>query len=129
MLGISGAACKKSDSDSGPTPAEAAFEQDFTLYYQQLARLPAAGNPELSVTVTELHYTFCPKNAMCLVADFVDPTLNITDAQGQTQQVTLPRRPKTTYNPAWIDTTNTRANARRYLLTVPNGMFRATATT
>ena len=93
----------------------ATFNQNFKLNYLQQAVLRTAGRPELAVTVADLSYSFCPSNAYCLVADFVAPNLNVADAQGRTQVVTMPvlLAPR---NAAWIDTTSIRANGRRYLL-------------
>ena len=105
--------CKKDDA----TPITTDFNQKFSLYYRQQAALPTASPPELSLEVTELRYTICPKNANCLVADFAAPTLRITDAQGQSQQVTIPANTFGNRTPDWIDTASFRANGRRYLLT------------
>jgi hypothetical protein len=105
--------CKKDDA----TPITTDFNQKFSLYYRQQAALPTASPPELSLEVTELRYTICPKNANCFVADFAAPTLRITDAQGQSQQVTIPANTFGNRTPDWIDTASFRANGRRYLLT------------
>jgi hypothetical protein len=116
LLGLSSVACKKTDPDVGAhTPLAAGFDQSFSLHYQQSALLPTFNQPELTVAVADLNYTFCPKNVQCVVGTSAWPTLRITDAQGQAQQVKLPTnlvRP----NPAWLDTTSLRANGQRYLL-------------
>lgn len=112
-------ACQKSENDEDVTPAtiESEFSQDFTLGYRQRALLPAATQPELTVELTDLQYSICPKNARCFGANFVFPILAITDAQGQTQQVKMPANHTTglRYGP-FVDTTSIRANGRRYLL-------------
>ena len=110
--------CKKDDATPVvPSPITADFNQKFSLYYRQQAALPTASPPELSLEVTELRYTICPKNANCFVADFAAPTLRITDAQGQSQQVTIPANTFGNRTPDWIDTASFWANGRRYLLT------------
>ncbi|MDB5235408.1 MAG: hypothetical protein JWR44_2401 [Hymenobacter sp.] len=129
-LAFSGCAKKDSADENGPATVTAAIGQDFSLSYQQKARVPALGSPELTLTVTELQYAFCPKNMLCIVADFVAPTLSIADAQGQTQVLTLPRTPNRVSSAAWIDTTSIRANSRRYLITyvrwdIANGAWNA----
>ena len=116
-LGLSIVACQNSteEQDAVPGSITSAFNQDFMLAYRQQATLPAAGAPELSVRVTDIHYAFCPKNAYCFVADFAYPTLDITDAQGQAQQVKLPKN-QVRYSPNPLDSTSVRANGKRYIV-------------
>jgi hypothetical protein len=118
-LALSLFSCKKDDcADSAiPTSVTAGFNQDFRLYYRQQASLPASNPPELVLEVADLLYTICPKNANCFTPDFAVPTLRITDAQGQSQEVTIPTNTFGHRTPAWIDTASFRANGRRYLLT------------
>ena len=114
-LGLHLTACDKT-TDSGPAAVAAPFNQAFELRYQQAARLPAGTAPELTIAVTDLAYSFCPPNARCIAPDYVDPTLRITDARGQSQFLTLPVRPRRLYHPDWIDTASIRANGRRYVV-------------
>lgn len=118
LLGLSLAGCNKSDSESEPAPSSIStnFEQDFTLFYQQRAALPLLGTPELTVVLSDLDYTYCPKEVTCIVGTNVFPTVSITDAQGQLQQLAFPLSRPRNYNPAWIDTVSFRANSRRYVL-------------
>ncbi|TGD79584.1 hypothetical protein [Hymenobacter wooponensis] len=111
-------ACDKNSGDTNVVPAavSSTFDQEFTLNYRQQALLPSATRPELVVEATDLTYSFCPKNARCFVPDFVWPTLTITDAQGQTQQVKLPVNQERTYAADLLDSTSVRANGRRYVL-------------
>lgn len=112
-------ACQKSDNQDDVTPAAitSAFSQDFTLSYWQQAMLPAATQPELTVALTDLHYSICPKNARCFTANSVFPLLAITDAQGQMQQLKMPLNHTTGLQTgAFIDTASVRANGRRYLV-------------
>ncbi|UOQ81466.1 hypothetical protein [Hymenobacter sp. 5414T-23] len=99
-----------------PATVNSAFDQEFALNYRQQAFLPSTNQPELTVEATELSYAFCPRNARCLIPDYVWPTLTVTDAQGLTQQIKLPANQERTYTAGWIDTTSVRANGRRYLL-------------
>ena len=118
VLGSSIAACSKAEEENEVTPAaiSAAFDQDFNLNYRQQAILSSASQTELTVVVEELHYTFCPKNANCFIGDFVNPTVNVTDMKGQTQEVKLSMHKTTSNYPNWMDTTSVRANGNRYLL-------------
>ncbi|TGE06273.1 hypothetical protein [Hymenobacter fodinae] len=116
LTGLGLGACHKSDvkPDEQPSEIAAAFDKDFTLHYQQQASLPTQQQPELTVKLDEVAFTYCPPNAKCLVGTMAWPTLRITDAQGQTQvlpQVTPPK------NLLPNDTLSVRANGRRYLLT------------
>ncbi|SHJ29323.1 hypothetical protein SAMN02745146_2787 [Hymenobacter daecheongensis DSM 21074] len=118
-LSLSLLACEKADRENDVIPASitTAFNQDFALSYRQQATLPAATNPELTVAVSAMQYSFCPKDVICcFVPNFVDPTLTITDAQGQSQQVKLPANQPRNYNPTWIDTISVRANGQRYVV-------------
>ncbi|GGG57142.1 hypothetical protein [Hymenobacter glacieicola] len=112
------AACQSSDTATEAVPAAVVvgFDQEFSLYYRQQAKLPVTNSAELTVSVAELQYSFCPPNARCFVADFVAPTLSITDQRGQTQQVKMPVSQARTRAANWIDTTSVRANNRRYVL-------------
>jgi hypothetical protein len=116
LLGLNIAACKK----TGPAPDNASvapnFAQEFTLYPQQQAHISGTGARKLTVTLTDLDFTYCPPNVNCFVGTFVSPKLSITDAQGQTQQLALPLTRVRSQNPAWIDTTTIRANGQRYLV-------------
>ena len=115
LLSLSMGAC----NDTTPAPSNAAaakFDQEFTLYPQQQAQLPGSSAPELTVTLADLDFTYCPPGAACLVGTNVFPKLSITDAQGQSQQLALPLARIRTFSPNWIDSTNFRANGRRYLL-------------
>jgi hypothetical protein len=111
-------ACDKNSRNNDVVPAaiSSAFDQEFMLNYRQQALLPSATRPELIVEATDLTYSFCPKGSYCFVADFVWPTLTITDAQGQSQEIKLPVNKERTYAGLNIDTTSVRANGRRYLL-------------
>ncbi|GAA4008121.1 hypothetical protein GCM10022408_20300 [Hymenobacter fastidiosus] len=119
VSGLSLLACQKTDEENDVAPAAvvAAFNAEFSLHYQQAARLPAATQPELTVEVTDLDYFFCPKDVLCcFVTSFVAPTLSVTDAQGRVQQVKLTANASREYTPAWIDTTSVKANGQRYVL-------------
>ncbi|MBC6609843.1 hypothetical protein H8B15_02850 [Hymenobacter sp. BT507] len=110
-------ACYTTDEGEAiPSSIVADFDQEFTLNYQQQARLDAASQPELIVEVTDMQYKICPKNVICFSPDVVAPTLRITDAQGNTQQMKVPVDSRPLYTPKWIDTTSVRANGRRYML-------------
>jgi hypothetical protein len=112
-------ACQK-DNDAAPAAVGAPFDQEFTLDHNQQASLPVV-SPELKVTVSDVLFSFCPKNAMCIAPDYVAPVLQITDAQGHAQQLTMPRNLfRNSSNPNWIDTASVRANNRRYLFTYIN---------
>lgn len=129
VLGLSLASCEKVDqvNNIAPVPTAVSVNQDvlqtiyptfgwnFVLGYQQQAVLRSSGRTELTVTAADYAYTFCPDGAYCLVADYVNPTFNVRDAQGRLQVVsmTTPRPAKSSY---WIDTTSVRANGQRYLL-------------
>lgn len=114
--GLSLAACKTTDEiEAVPIAIASAFDQNFSLLYRQQAMLSTASQPELTVEVTDLNYAFCPRNAYCLVANFVAPTLSVTDAQGKTQQLRLPIHQERPYTPVWIDTASVRANNQRYV--------------
>ncbi|WP_375417794.1 hypothetical protein [uncultured Hymenobacter sp.] len=120
VLGVSLAACQKdNDKDVVPTSVTSAFDQKFTLRYQQQAMLPASAQPELTLELGDFNYTFCPENANCFMADFVSPTLNVTDERGQVQQLKLGlQAARFSYSnyPLWIDTASVRANGKRYLV-------------
>ena len=117
VVGLHLGACKKDDATNQNTaPVAAAFDQSFSLHDQQQALLPAFSNPELTIALKDLQYTYCPPNLNCLVGTFVSPTLSITDALGVNQQLTLPLVRPRVYNPAWIDTASVRANGRRYVV-------------
>lgn len=121
-------ACQKSDNNEDVTPAaiESKFSQDFTLGYRQQAMLPTATQPELTVELTDLQYSICPKNARCFGANFVFPILAITDAQGQTHQIKMPVNHTTGLrNGSFVDTTSIRANGRLYLLQYTDWAVRA----
>ncbi|SNC60746.1 hypothetical protein SAMN06265337_0324 [Hymenobacter gelipurpurascens] len=111
-LGLGG--CQKFEvgPDLPPADIAAAFDSEFTLYYQQQAYLPAPAQPELAVRVEEVAYTYCPPGVMCFVGTAAWPTLRITDAQGQIQL--LPEAPRKVLIQG--DTLSVRANGRRYLL-------------
>lgn len=111
--------CNKEDGENSaaPFPVTSGFDQTFPLHYRQSATLPLPNPPELTVEVTELRYAICPKNTNCFAPDFAAPTLRITDAQGQAQQVIIPDNTFGNRTSAWIDTASFRANGRRYLLT------------
>ncbi len=105
-----------SSEETGPQTVTAAFSQDFSLRYRQSANLPTTVSPELTVAVSELAYSICPKNVNCVAPDYADPTLTITAANGQQQQLKLPVEGIRPYSPAWIDTASVRANGRRYVV-------------
>ncbi|GAA4008129.1 hypothetical protein GCM10022408_20310 [Hymenobacter fastidiosus] len=126
-LGLSLAACQKDEKEDEayvvPAPVTVAFNQDFSLTYQQLAQIPTAPNPELQVALAEVQYTYCPAGAcsdnsslVCAVGTNVFPRLRVTDAAGQSQQIALPANRPAAGTPNWIDTTSVRANGRRYVL-------------
>lgn len=115
LLGLNLGACREA-APAPDGPAAANFGQEFTLYPQQQAQAPATNAPELTVTLTDLDFTYCPPNVNCLVGTSVSPKLSITDARGQTQQLALPLARPRTPNPAWIDSTTIRANGQRYLI-------------
>ena len=116
LLSLFLGACKNNTpAPYGDNPTQT-FNQEFTLKSQQQAQLLNLGTPELTVTLKDLDFTYCPPAAACFVGTNVFPKLTITDAQGQSQQLALPLARVRTFNPAWIDTTNIRANGRRYLL-------------
>ncbi|MCC3152062.1 hypothetical protein [Hymenobacter sp. BT770] len=116
LIGLGLFSCKK-DNAGNPTAVAAGFNQEFSLYLQQQASLPQLTQPELTIAVTDLRYAICPRNANCLIADYAVPTLRISDAQGGTQQLTIPENFSGRKNSDWIDTASVRANGRRYLLT------------
>lgn len=116
MMLLTLGACQDSASDAAPSAIAAEFNQDFALNYRQQATLPTASLRELTLVVTDIQYSFCPKNARCFTADFVAPTVQVTDAQGQTQQVKMPANQPSAATSNWIDTTSLRANGRRYTL-------------
>ncbi len=117
LLGLSLITCKKGEEEPRiPETVTAAFDQDVDLRYRQQALVPTANQPELTVQLTDLSYSFCPKNVRCFIADFVWPTVKITDAQGQVQELRQLGKVVHTYNPAWTDTASVRANGRRYVV-------------
>ncbi|KAA9327612.1 hypothetical protein F0P96_16670 [Hymenobacter busanensis] len=113
------AACHKSSVEPETTfPAiTAAFDQEFALHHRQQAQLPTAATPEVTVQMTELGYSYCPKDVYCVAPSMAWPTLAITDAQGRIQQLQLPRNAARPNYPSWLDTASVQANGRRYLLT------------
>ena len=114
LLAVLGGCSSKED---GPQTVAAAFDQDFSLHYRQSASLPAAASaPELTIAVAELDYSICPKNVNCVAPDYAAPTLTITAANGQPQQLKLPVEGIRPYSPTWIDTASVRANGRRYVV-------------
>ena len=115
-LALSLTACEKATPEPNSGPVTADFDQDFSLNYQQQARLRTANAPELAVTLADLQYTYCPENVYCFVGTFVAPALNITDAQGRTQQVTLPRAGNRANSTAFIDSASVLANSLRYVV-------------
>ncbi|WP_310395438.1 hypothetical protein [Hymenobacter sp.] len=115
-LVLSLTACEKASPEPNAGPVISDFDQEFSLNYQQQARLRTANAPELAVTLAELEYTYCPENVFCFVGTFVAPSLNITDAQGQTQQLTLPLAGNLTNSAAFIDSASVLANSRRYVV-------------
>jgi hypothetical protein len=116
LTGLSLGACHKSDVKPDEQSAEiaASFDKDFTLHYQQQASLPTQQQPELTVKLDEVSFTYCPPRAMCFMPTMAWPTLRITDAQGQAQV-----QPQATPSKVLVpnDTLSVRANGRRYLLT------------
>ncbi|WP_155832901.1 hypothetical protein [Hymenobacter swuensis] len=118
VLSLTG--CQKAAVEPEPAPADtqAAFEADFSLQHQQQAFLPGMTQPELTVRLEELKYTFCPEGLMCFVGPSAWPELNVTDAQGRTQRVVFtPFNAQRVPSTAWLDTTSVRANNRRYVFT------------
>ncbi len=115
-LSVSLLSCQKDDAES-PAVVTAGFNQEFSLYHRQQAALPQPTQPELTIAVTDLRFSICPRKANCLVPDHALPTLRITDAQGGTQQLSMPVSSLGARNADWIDTSSVRANGRRYLLT------------
>ncbi|GAA4383169.1 hypothetical protein [Hymenobacter koreensis] len=118
-IGMGLVSCQKTTADPNATPKaiEAPFDQDFTLHYRQQAFLTSAQQPELTLRVAELDCSFCPEGVTCFAPSMAWPSLDVTDAQGQTRRVKLPANRVREYTPAWLDTTSVVANGRRYLLT------------
>lgn len=117
---LSLAGCQKAtvEPEQAPADTQAVFEADFSLQYQQQAFLPGPNQPELTLRLEDLKYTFCPEGMMCFVGPSAWPELNVTDAQGRMQRVILPPfNAQRVPNAAWLDTTSVRANNRRYVLT------------
>ena len=117
-LGLGITACSKAEEENDVTPAAitAAFDQDFNLNYRQQATISSSSQTELAVAVEDLQYGFCPKSAYCFIADFVNPTISVTDIGGQTQHVKLPVVGRTNLSYNWIDSASVRANGKRYVL-------------
>ena len=115
-FGLLLAACDKKDERNEPAAVAAGYDQQFSLQYRQAAKLPHLLQPELTITLADLNYSFCPPNANCFVPDFVAPTLSVTDAQGLTQQMRMPTSFRNPYHHLWIDSASIRANSRRYVL-------------
>lgn len=129
VLGLSLTSCEKVDQGTnfGPAPTAAPLDQalqqtvfpafgwNFNLAFQQQAVFRSAGRTELTVTAADFAYSFCPSGAYCLIADYVNPTFNVKDAQGRLQVVSM-TAPSPAKSANWIDTTSVRANGRRYLL-------------
>ncbi|UOQ71400.1 hypothetical protein [Hymenobacter cellulosilyticus] len=107
----------KTEAERSAADFAIGFEQDFALHHQQQAFLPATTSPELTVRLDEAYTTYCPEGLQCIVGPSAWPKLAITDAQGQTQEVRLPKNRPSSNRVTWLDTTNIKANGRRYLLT------------
>lgn len=114
LFGLHLLACSKDSSEPVPATVTTAFGHEFDLRYQQQALLPALQSPELTVKLVDLQYAFCPKNTICFLPDRVFPTLDIYDAQQQTQQVKLALQ--LSNQPNWIDSARVQANGRRYVV-------------
>lgn len=109
--------CTKADEDVMPSAITSTFDQDFVLSYRQQALLSSSSQPELTVGLADLQYKFCPKDVICcFMPNSVAPTFNVTDEQGQTQEVKLPMYSMNRNYPSWLDTISVRANGRRYLV-------------
>jgi hypothetical protein len=118
VLSLAGCQKETPEPEQAPADTQAAFEVDFSLQHQQRAFLPGTAQPELTVQLTDLDYTFCPEGVYCVVGPSAWPKLSVTDAQGQSQQVVPPLfNPQRVPNAAWLDTMSVRANSRRYVLT------------
>ena len=116
FIGLHLLACSKDSTEPVPAAIITAFGQEFDLRYRQQALLTALQSPELTVKLTDLSYAICPKNSLCFLPDSATPTLAITDAQGQTQQLILGGshpRPNTF---DYLDSASVRANGRRYMV-------------
>ncbi|TGE28195.1 hypothetical protein [Hymenobacter metallicola] len=118
-LTLVGSACQKTAIDPEAAPQDFAvdFNKDFGLHHRQQATLPATSGAELTLRLEELHTSFCPEGMMCIVGPSAWPVLTISDANGQQQQLTLPKNQARTWSGTWLDTASIRANGRRYLLT------------
>lgn len=117
VISLSLGACQKADEEVIPNAITSAFDQDFTLNYRQQALLPSSSQPELTIRLADLQYNFCPKDVICcFMPNSVAPIFNVTDEQGQTQEVKLPIYSLNRNYPNWIDTISVRANGRRYIL-------------
>lgn len=116
FLGLHLLACSKDSAGPFPAPTATAFNQEFDLRYQQQALLTSLQNPELTVKLADISYAICSKNSICFMADYAAPALDITDAQGQTQQLTLGLRVPRPITPDYIDSASVRANGQRYRL-------------
>lgn len=117
-LGLGLTACSKAEEENKvkPTAITTSFDQDFNLNYRQQATISSSNQPELTVMAEDLDYQFCPKNAYCSTADFVSPTVSVTDIAGQTQQVKMSTYGRHSNYPNWTDTISVRANGKRYVL-------------
>lgn len=120
LVVLSLAGCQKAAVEPSGPPADiqAAFETDFSLQQQQQAFLPGTAQPELTVRLADMDYTFCPEGVTCITGTAAWPKLSLTDARGKTQQVDFAWvNPQRVPNAAWLDTLSVRANNRRYLCT------------
>ena len=115
LASVSLTACGKLDEE--PRGIEAAFEQDFDLFYQQKASLDNAASPELTLKIDQLEYYTTPDGMICCFGpcSWWKAQVLIGDVAGQTQTVTLyPNR--TTSTAAWLDSLHVRANGATYVV-------------
>lgn len=103
--------CKKS---SDAPQVEAAFNQQFTLGYPQLAYLPTQASPELTVTIDGITDTRCPPNTNCFVAGNVQVTVSLQGQAGTKQTATMCLGCGTAPSPT--DSAVVQVNSRRYVL-------------
>ncbi|MCC3159861.1 hypothetical protein LJ737_21645 [Hymenobacter sp. 15J16-1T3B] len=115
MTSLGLVACqKKTVEPARPADLEAAFGQEVKLHYEQQVRLPSAAQPLLTVRMTALDYAYCPAGANCFVPNFAWPTLRITDARGQEQDIRLPLHAEAAQRLNLLDTTSVVAAGHRY---------------